>query len=326
MAMQKRSSGGLFSGISLSPLPSRKELPFSGNPYVVFLWILSSGPGPGEPSPGAKGLPQQPSGKSSRMAGGGGRAALFGWGCCGTGPPFTMEAGGQVRGFAWAYLESLASLMGLSLEPVPEDSWKELVRSIQEREVDLIPGIWKVPEREKVLFFHSFLFREPHSSGLLPGSRPRRPFRFANPPGGDSRIRHHQGSRNPLLFGCPSVCIFASGGSEGHLPGRGLGVSGSAGGAGVSFAALFFSRSLLSDISKTFPQPPWGSSTWLSGRIGPSLGPSLTGPCRPYPKRIVIIFFLGNSAFLWRYVLLPLPLPPKRPVGSRNTGLSKFFP
>ena len=72
--------------------------------------------------------------------------------------PFTMEAGGEVRGFAWTYLESLASLMGLSLEPVPEDSWKELVRSIREREVDLIPGIWKIPEREKVLFFTNSYF------------------------------------------------------------------------------------------------------------------------------------------------------------------------
>jgi len=83
-------------------------------------------------------------------------------------PPFTMETNREIRGFAWAYLENLAATMGMSLTPVPRDSWEDLLGLLREREVDLLPGIWRIPERENLILFTKPYFE---SSVLLACSR-----------------------------------------------------------------------------------------------------------------------------------------------------------
>ncbi len=67
--------------------------------------------------------------------------------------PFDFVIHGEATGFSNDYARLLASRLGIELEFVHGLTWAELLDGVREREIDLLPAVWKTRERESYLTF-----------------------------------------------------------------------------------------------------------------------------------------------------------------------------
>lgn len=68
-------------------------------------------------------------------------------------PPFDFIQNGEPAGFAIDYVRLLAQIIGVELEFINGYTWTELLEKGRKKEIDLFPGLWKSPDREKFLVF-----------------------------------------------------------------------------------------------------------------------------------------------------------------------------
>ncbi len=77
-------------------------------------------------------------------------------------PPANFwDENGEVRGIDIDFLDAIAELAGLEFEFVRLDSWPEAVRSIRNREIDLITCVTRSEEREEFLVFTEVYYDYP---------------------------------------------------------------------------------------------------------------------------------------------------------------------
>ena len=68
-------------------------------------------------------------------------------------PPFDFAIAGRATGLSNAYVELLASKVGLKVDYVVGPPFSELIQMAQDRKVDLMPALWKNAERQQYLDF-----------------------------------------------------------------------------------------------------------------------------------------------------------------------------
>ncbi len=68
-------------------------------------------------------------------------------------PPFDFVIGGRAAGFANDHVSLLAARLGIKVEFIHGQTWAELETLLRKREIDVLPAIWKTPERETVFAY-----------------------------------------------------------------------------------------------------------------------------------------------------------------------------
>ena len=68
-------------------------------------------------------------------------------------PPIEYFQGGAYSGLSAEYVKQLAKDTGLSFAPPPFFDWPDLLPLAQEKELDVLPGVSRTPDREKYLSF-----------------------------------------------------------------------------------------------------------------------------------------------------------------------------
>jgi diguanylate cyclase (GGDEF)-like protein len=68
-------------------------------------------------------------------------------------PPFDYIQNGDPAGFSIDYIRLLAEIVGMELEFVNGYTWSQLLEKGRRKEIDLFPGLWKSPDREKFLSY-----------------------------------------------------------------------------------------------------------------------------------------------------------------------------
>ncbi|NOQ30861.1 MAG: transporter substrate-binding domain-containing protein [Helicobacteraceae bacterium] len=73
-------------------------------------------------------------------------------------PPFDFYENGKAKGFSMDYLRALASLAGLKLEFIQDNSWDDLVGQFKEKKLDIMTALEENKERKEfALFTQSYL-------------------------------------------------------------------------------------------------------------------------------------------------------------------------
>ena len=69
-------------------------------------------------------------------------------------PPFEfVDEDGAYGGLSSGYVEAVSRRLGLSIQPVPDLTWTEVLAGLREGRVDILPAIARTPEREAYLDF-----------------------------------------------------------------------------------------------------------------------------------------------------------------------------
>ena len=69
-------------------------------------------------------------------------------------PPFEFrDAQGNYRGLAAEYVLLIEKRLGITLKPIAQQSWNEVLNKAKTGDIDLLPGAMSTPERQRYLAF-----------------------------------------------------------------------------------------------------------------------------------------------------------------------------
>ncbi len=76
-------------------------------------------------------------------------------------PPFDFEENGEAKGYTIDLVKLMAGKLGLEVEFVGDLTWDELMSRLESGDIDMMPAIYKSPEREEYLSFSHSYYSQP---------------------------------------------------------------------------------------------------------------------------------------------------------------------